>query len=104
MFAVCGPTPLFFLLCRYAPAYLYLSTSSPSGLSMASRRPGGPSKEQQMTDGSTAAKARIVTVAAGPERTDRQVPVRDRRHEVLGGLIGKWINEGHTVATRDIPS
>jgi hypothetical protein len=57
-----------------------------------------------MTDGSTAAKARIVTVAAGPERTDRQVPVRDRRHEVLGGLIGKWINEGHTVATRDIPS
>jgi hypothetical protein len=57
-----------------------------------------------MSEGSTAAEARVVTVAAGLETTDRQVPVRDRRYEALGVLIGKWINEGHTVASGDVPS
>ena len=43
-------------------------------------------------------------VAAGVESSDRHVPVRDLRHEALGVLIGRWINEGHTVATREVPS
>lgn len=42
-------------------------------------------------------------VAAGLERTERPVPRRDERHEALGVLIGRWINEGHTVATADTP-
>ncbi|WP_433244333.1 DUF1579 family protein [Actinomadura nitritigenes] len=48
--------------------------------------------------------ARVVTVAAGVETTDQTTPVRDGRHEALEVLIGKWINEGRTVATADAPS
>jgi hypothetical protein len=48
--------------------------------------------------------ARVVNVAAGVERTDRTAPVRDGRHQALAVLIGKWINEGHTIGTAEIPS
>ena len=48
--------------------------------------------------------ARVVTVAAGMEKTDRVTPVRDGRHQALAVLIGNWINEGATVATADISS
>jgi hypothetical protein len=48
--------------------------------------------------------ARVVNVAAGMENTDRTAPVRDARHQALGLLIGKWINEGQTVETAEIPS
>jgi hypothetical protein len=44
-----------------------------------------------MSEGSKAAKAakaRVVTVATGLGSTDRRVPVRDKRHEALGVLIG----------------
>ncbi len=57
-----------------------------------------------MSDSSTSAGARVVAVAAGVESTDRQVPVRDARHEALGVLIGRWINEGRTVAAPGAPS
>src|ERR1700685_2513708 len=53
---------------------------------------------------SSAESARVVTVAAGMEKTDRATPVRDGRHQALAVLIGNWINEGATVATADIPS
>ncbi|MEU9025918.1 DUF1579 family protein [Actinomadura sp. NPDC048394] len=53
---------------------------------------------------SSSKSARVVTVAAGVETTDRTAPVRDDRHEALEVLIGKWINEGHTVATAEAPS
>ena len=49
-----------------------------------------------MSESSTSIGGRVVKVAGGLESTDRHVPVRDRRHEALGVLIGKWINEGHT--------
>ena len=42
----------------------------------------------------TTESARVVTVAAGVENTDRAAPVRDGRHQALAVLIGKWINEG----------
>ena len=48
--------------------------------------------------------ARVVNVAAGVENTDRTAPVRDGRHQLLAVLIGKWINEGHTIETAEIPS
>lgn len=48
--------------------------------------------------------ARVVNVAAGVETTERAVPVRDGRHQALAVLIGNWINEGHTIATGEIPS
>ena len=51
-----------------------------------------------MSERGTHTRGRVVTVAAGLESTDRHVPVRDVRHEALSLLIGKWINEGHTVA------
>ena len=57
-----------------------------------------------MSESSTYTRGRVVTVAAGLESTDRHVPVRDMRHEALSLLIGKWINEGHTVATPEVPS
>ena len=57
-----------------------------------------------MSRSSTSAGVRVVKVAAGLESTERQVPVRDGRHQALSVLIGKWINEGHTVATPDVPS
>jgi Protein of unknown function (DUF1579) len=53
---------------------------------------------------SSAEPARVVSVAAGMQRTDRATPVRDGRHQALAVLIGNWINEGATVATPDIPS
>jgi hypothetical protein len=52
----------------------------------------------------TTESARVVTVAAGIENTDRTAPVRDGRHRALAVLIGNWINEGHTIETADIPS
>jgi hypothetical protein len=48
--------------------------------------------------------ARVVNVAAGVENTDRTAPVRDGRHQTLAVLIGKWINEGRTIETAQIPS
>ena len=54
--------------------------------------------------------ARVVNVAAGVENADRTVlldkktPVRDGRHQALAVLIGKWINEGHTIETAEIPA
>jgi hypothetical protein len=53
---------------------------------------------------SSSASPRVVNVAAGVENTAGPVPVRDGRHEALDVLIGKWINEGHTVATAGVPS
>jgi hypothetical protein len=53
---------------------------------------------------STSSSPRVVKVAAGVESTAGPVPVRDARHEALDVLIGKWINEGHTVATAQLPS
>lgn len=53
---------------------------------------------------STSSSPRVLQVAAGVESTARLVPVRDARHEALDVLIGKWINEGHTVATAEVPS
>jgi hypothetical protein len=53
---------------------------------------------------STVPSPRVVTVAAGVESTARPVPVRDARHEALDVLIGKWINEGRTVASAEVPS
>ena len=52
----------------------------------------------------SAESARVVTVAAGMEKTDQAAPVRDGRHQALAVLIGNWINEGATVATADIPT
>ncbi len=52
----------------------------------------------------TAKSARVVSVAAGVEDTDRPAPARDGRHEALAVLIGNWINEGHTIGTGDFPS
>jgi hypothetical protein len=52
----------------------------------------------------TTGSARIVNVATGVEDTDRTVPVRDRRHQALAVLIGKWINEGRTIETAGIAS
>jgi hypothetical protein len=48
--------------------------------------------------------ARVVDVAVGMERTNRTAPVRDARHRALDVLIGRWINEGQTVGTAQIPS
>src|SRR5580700_9719353 len=56
-----------------------------------------------MSSGATGS-ARIVNVTAGVERTDRTAPVRNGRHEALAILIGKWISEGHTIGTAEIPS
>ena len=52
----------------------------------------------------TTESARVVSVAAGVENTDWVAPVRDGRHQALAVLIGKWINEGHTIQTAEIPS
>src|SRR5208282_1955919 len=48
--------------------------------------------------------ARVLNVAAGVENTDQTAPVRDGRHEELAVLIGKWINEGQTIETAEVPS
>jgi len=47
---------------------------------------------------------RVVQVTAGVESTARPVPVRDARHGALAVLIGKWINEGRTVGSAEMPS
>jgi hypothetical protein len=52
----------------------------------------------------TTRSARVVTVAAGVEHADQAAPVRDHRHQALAVLIGKWINEGPTIETAEIPS
>src|SRR5271168_4155157 len=52
----------------------------------------------------TTESGRVVNVAAGVEHTDQAAPVRDGRHQALAVLIGKWINEGHTIGTAEIPS
>jgi hypothetical protein len=52
---------------------------------------------------SSTESARVVSVAAGMEKTDRATPVRDGRHQALSVLIGNWINEGATIAAGDIP-
>ncbi|MER5646332.1 DUF1579 family protein [Streptosporangium sp. NPDC002524] len=56
-----------------------------------------------MSNARTGESARVLKVAAGVERTDRRAPVRDARHEALEILIGKWINEGHTVGAEGTP-
>ena len=53
---------------------------------------------------SSSSSPKVVKVASGVESTAQQVAVRDARHEALDVLIGKWINEGHTVATAEAPS
>ena len=57
-----------------------------------------------MSQVSPAQSVRVVNVAVGIERTDRDAPVRDPRHQALQVLIGRWISEGQTVATAQIPS
>jgi hypothetical protein len=57
-----------------------------------------------MSKASTTQSARVVDVAAGMERTNRSAPVRDARHQALEVLIGRWINEGQTVKTAQMPS
>jgi hypothetical protein len=47
---------------------------------------------------------RVTNVAAGVETRARPEPLRDARHEALEVLIGKWINEGRTIASSDAPS
>ncbi len=42
--------------------------------------------------------APVVQVAAGLEMTDDRTPIGNSRHEALEVLIGKWINQGKTVA------
>ena len=57
-----------------------------------------------MSSASTTESVRVVDVAVGVERTDRNAPVRDARHQALDVLVGRWINEGQTVKTAQIPS
>lgn len=47
---------------------------------------------------------RVVRVASGLESTDQAPAKRDARHRALEVFVGKWINEGHTVATEQAPS
>jgi hypothetical protein len=56
------------------------------------------------SNSSSSPSSRVVQVTAGVERTARPVPVRDARHEALDVLIGKWINEGRTLASAATPS
>jgi hypothetical protein len=56
------------------------------------------------SDSSPSSSPRVVQVTAGVESTAGPVPVRDARHGALGVLIGKWINEGRTVASAETPS
>jgi hypothetical protein len=56
------------------------------------------------SNSSSSASPRVVQVTAGVQSTARPVPVRDARHEALDVLIGKWINEGRTVASAQMPS
>jgi hypothetical protein len=56
-----------------------------------------------MSDSATES-ARVVSVAAGLQKTERAAPVRDGRHQALAVLIGNWINEGATIAADGIES
>ncbi len=56
------------------------------------------------TSGADTRSARVLNVAAGVENTDRLAPIRDGRYQALAVLIGKWINEGRTIETAEIPS
>jgi hypothetical protein len=53
---------------------------------------------------SSSSSPRVVQVTAGVASTGRPVPVRDARHGALDVLIGRWINEGHTIASAGMPS
>lgn len=55
-----------------------------------------------MSKASTTESVRVVDVAVGLERTDRDAPVRDARHQALEVLIGRWVNEGQTVKTAQV--
>jgi len=66
--------------------------------------PGPARGQEKMAESSPPGGPRVVKVAAGLERSDLQVPVRDTRHEALDVLIGKWINEGRTIASPEVPS
>src|ERR1700677_4154912 len=47
--------------------------------------------------------AGVISVAAGMEKTGQTPAVADSHHQALSVLIGKWINEGHTIGTGEIP-
>jgi len=53
---------------------------------------------------STVRSPRVVNVAAGVERGEGPTPLPDARHDTLQVLIGKWINQGHTIGAPDAPS
>jgi hypothetical protein len=57
-----------------------------------------------MSSTSTVQPGHVVRVASGVESTEQPAPVRDRRHRALEVLVGRWINEGHTIATEQVPS
>jgi hypothetical protein len=57
-----------------------------------------------MSNRSTTESVRVFNVAAGLESRNRRTPVRDARHQALHVLIGRWINEGHTIAAAAVPS
>jgi hypothetical protein len=48
--------------------------------------------------------ARVVSVPAGVEHTDRAPGVRDDRHAALSVLVGRWVSEGRTAGTLETPS
>ncbi|HTW42127.1 MAG TPA: hypothetical protein VMD79_07410 [Solirubrobacteraceae bacterium] len=57
-----------------------------------------------MSSTSTAQPGRVIRVASGVESTEQPASVRDRRHRALAVFLGRWINEGHTIATGRVPS
>ncbi len=57
-----------------------------------------------MSSSSTVQPARVIRVASGVESTEQSAPARDARHRALEVFVGKWINEGHTIATEQVPS
>jgi hypothetical protein len=57
-----------------------------------------------MSSTSTVQPGRVVRVASGVENTEQPAATRDRRHRALEVFVGKWINEGHTIATEQAPS
>jgi hypothetical protein len=58
-------------------------------------------KERRMSE---IPETRVVSVAKGLESTSEGVALRDQRHEALAVLIGKWINEGNTIASEGVPA
>lgn len=53
---------------------------------------------------SSSEPGRVRRVAAGVEDSAAAPAARDRRHIALEVLVGRWINDGHTVATPQAPS